>query len=662
MPAIPTRRALLLVFTPTLGLIAVAAAYLWGAAPLIESIYLERSWPWLNHLIARPPFAPLEHYLTRSRVWLSRVGFLLVIAQLLLLANLWRRQTQAVILKFFCAEDHPVNLAIFRMVLFWMIFQPVPVTKVLWFSQLDPGLRVPPGALGWLLASLPINPAWAVSAFYLLHACAFLAMIGLWTRTNALLTGLLAFYVLGLPQLYGKVNHYHFLVWFPLLLAASRCADALSLDAVLAGWRRADRGVVDPPGPSRAYALPLRFVWILIGILYFFPGFWKLWTSGIDWALSENLKFRMHAKWFEGGWTPAFRIDHYPLLYKLSGTGTILFELSFLLLIFFPGLRLLAVAGGLAFHALTGYFMRITFTPLCNCYVAFIDWHRLFRAIGRRLYRDDLHMLYDGNCTLCRRTVATLRVFDLFGRVIYVNALDRSALDAHGVGWVDQEAIVKDMYGVIGRRTWAGFQTYRVWAWRIPLLWPLAPFLYLWPVPPIARWIYRRVADSRMCSLAHRHAGAAGTPEPAPQSTRAVIAVGAALALSNLFYGVRGKVDAWPFACFPKFQGILEATGETLMVVVTTADGRRLEILPIHLAALHARFSSPRLAGLIQSALSSPDLEDRQVRLREFWEMCAQVDPRLRGARSVQFYRVEVLLDPDRQTDAPLARALLFEM
>src|SRR3989442_9968884 len=95
-------------------------------------------------------------------------------------------------------------------------------------------------------------------------------------------------------------------------------------------------GFTEPPVSSIAYALPLRFVWLLMGVIYFSAGFWKIWTGGYQWAWSDNPRNIMYNKWMElSGWVPVFRVDHYPMLYKVSGVCTLVFELSFILLIFF---------------------------------------------------------------------------------------------------------------------------------------------------------------------------------------------------------------------------------------------------------------------------------------------------------------------------------------
>ena len=97
-----------------------------------------------------------------------------------------------------------------------------------------------------------------------------------------------------------------------------------------------------------------------MGVIYFFPGLWKIITSQLYWAFSDNMKYQLYEKWFLlDGWTPFFRIDHYPFLYKLGGLMTLLFETSFIFLILFPKTRMLAAISGLLFHNFTNLFMKI---------------------------------------------------------------------------------------------------------------------------------------------------------------------------------------------------------------------------------------------------------------------------------------------------------------
>ncbi|MFK7787304.1 MAG: hypothetical protein AB8B56_19430, partial [Crocinitomicaceae bacterium] len=185
------------------------------------------------------------------------------------------------------------------------------------------------------------------------------------------------FYLFIIPNLYGKVNHNHHLIWFPAILAFSPCADRFSLDAFFC---RLKNKVVHHS--SAHYTLPLAFIWILIGLIYFFPGFWKLWSHGLDWSLTDNVRNHMYYKWFQLSdwqthWTPFFRIDQYPFFYKASGIFTIIFELSFIPLILNKSTRKVGILIGLLFHIATYAFMNIFFIVLVWSYLSFVNWNSI---------------------------------------------------------------------------------------------------------------------------------------------------------------------------------------------------------------------------------------------------------------------------------------------
>src|SRR6185503_19451812 len=130
------------------------------------------------------------------------------------------------------------------------------------------------GTLDRVLPYVPINPTLAGAASLVFIVACVGAILGLFTRTSAIVAVVTGLYVLGIPQFYGKIDHYHHLLWFGAILAASRCGDALSIDAIRAGWKRADRGDIEPPAAARAYHLPIALILVLLGLVYFFPGFW----------------------------------------------------------------------------------------------------------------------------------------------------------------------------------------------------------------------------------------------------------------------------------------------------------------------------------------------------------------------------------------------------
>ncbi len=212
-------------------------------------------------------------------------------------------------------------------------------------------------------------------------ACCFLAGIGLFTRAAAAGACLTGFYVLGLTQMYGKVSHCHHLLWFMLVLAVSPSGDALSVDALLRAARaaRASRRPAGPPAPPRekraAYALPITILWLLMGVMYFWPGFWKVVQHGSAWILSDNFVNHLYLKWFEDeAFTPLFRVDRYPWLCHAAAAASIVFELSFVFLVPFRRTRPLALAAGLTFHNLTRVLMNIAFVSLQIHYLLLVDW------------------------------------------------------------------------------------------------------------------------------------------------------------------------------------------------------------------------------------------------------------------------------------------------
>jgi hypothetical protein len=264
-----------------------------------------------------------------------------------------------------------LNLAMFRMVFFgYLAWFAATAYDWTWFASLPDALRTPPPLAGWY-AALPFSPAGVRACQIALIITALAAAIGWQTRFMTGATAVLSLLVLGVPQMYLKIDHYHHLVWFAAILAASPCGDVLSVDA----WRERR------PRPARAlaYALPLRYIWTLIGLIYFFPGLAKARALPM-WVHPDNLKFQLYAKWAElDNFAPLLPIDQWPFVLSLAAAATIAFELSFLWLVLHHQTRLYAAAGGLLFHLMTWQMMGISFVVLQVCYVAFVPWDRVFR-------------------------------------------------------------------------------------------------------------------------------------------------------------------------------------------------------------------------------------------------------------------------------------------
>lgn len=106
-------------------------------------------------------------------------------------------------------------------------------------------------------------------------------------------------------------------------------------------------------------------------------------------------------------------------------------------------------------------------------------------------------VLYDGQCGFCRRRVANLRRADLWHRLAFTSLHDESV--THDFPEIPRERlhdemVVIDTHGQVR----GGATAVRYLSRRLPLLWPLAPFLHIPGTLPVWNWLYRLVARNRM--------------------------------------------------------------------------------------------------------------------------------------------------------------------
>lgn len=583
----------------------------------------------------------------------SRIILLTYFASIISYCLIYRKQAKKIFTNFFLADTSAFNLAIFRIVLFSLLFVQIRHPEsTCFYATLPQELIFPPLGSQWLIELVPFDPQILRTIYPIFQLFCFTAIIGWMTRFSAWMVVILGIYILVIPESFGKVNHGHDILWFAMILAASRCGDVLSVDGIIKAFHKADRKDTDPPRPSIQYALPLRFVWLLYGIIYFFPGFWKVWNAGFGWALGDNLKYQMYQLWYEKSWIPAFRIDLYPWLYKLSGLATLAFELSFIILIFFPSLRMLAVLGGIAFHFLVFTFMKIFFQQLLVCYVVFVDWQKFFCTLGKKMFSKGLFLIFDGNCRVHRRAVAVLRTFDVVEGICYVNFSQERALNSFRLDWLKSEELSKSVHVVKGQTIYRGFYAYRALASRIPFLWPILPLLFLWP-PQNGKPI-EHVADSR----GHR-------VKPVLLSERPSIIkmpvcwVGGALLLTNVLFGFKGAIDAWPFSCYPTFA--YRASDKVLSLVIIATDRHGKEIL-VDEHSLHSYFATDRIRGMFQKILSIKDFDTRNQKLQALVKFLTENNASVKQADIIKFYRVGYKIEPGKNLKEPLSKELMLEV
>ena len=127
---------------------------------------------------------------------------------------------------------------------------------------------------------------------------------------------------MGLGNNFGKVNNAETLPTLILLcLAFSRAGDHYSVDSFI---RKKLKPSSPLPTSSPEYGWPLQMIKCVFAIIYFEAGYQKLVTSGLSWALSDNLRNIFLAAEQPTG----LLLSQYPILCQILASLTLLCEIS----------------------------------------------------------------------------------------------------------------------------------------------------------------------------------------------------------------------------------------------------------------------------------------------------------------------------------------------
>jgi hypothetical protein len=224
-----------------------------------------------------------------------------------------------------------------------------------------------------------LETGWGVA---LLCAC-----VGLRTRLATATALVLGFYLLGLPQSMGKIHHFDGIVVATMgILALSRCGDALSLDA----WIRRRGGGAPRAQASAEYAWPVRLVQVALALLFFAAGLAKLRYGGLDWVLSDHLRWVLLQSWHHGPnaapWSDlALVVVRHDFLVHGLAAATVAIEIGYPLAL--TSRRAAAVLVPAALLLLLGirFIQGPTFGTLAACHAFWVPWERLATLLQDRM-------------------------------------------------------------------------------------------------------------------------------------------------------------------------------------------------------------------------------------------------------------------------------------
>jgi len=516
---------------------------------------------------------------------------------LFLLERRWK------VLSRFAAEDgSALNLGVARVVIMATMIAQTQLRYSLTFARLDPTLLWPPKGWTHLVPLVPLDPTVITVAYYAFLVAAVMAVVGWFGRPACAIATALAFYVQTIPQLYGKVNHSTMhLIIFGVILACSPSSDALSIDAIRAAIRGADRGELRRADRGAAYGFALKAMMLVVGFAYFFPGAWKVSIGWDGWFSGTNLS-RLILGATYGHQPSAFQqwMLGQPLLLFGGTIATIVFELGFLFAILFPRVRPFAALAGLGFHNAIGLLMSIPFGSLQICYVIFFDWQRLlaYRKVSI------LTLRYDAHCVVCRRAIGMLTSFDwldLLKPVPNPGAIDFQAEDPDN-------------------NVYTGYDGYIQIARRVPVLWIVSPLMDVGVVRSVGERIYHRVATSRTCSILDKTTPRGEYVVPAPVGTP--LRAAATVLLAWMFIlGSTHVIATWPIACFPTFDKPRGPTVAEIAVEATDVEGHRYVWMPREDDVFNRQLSPERWSGQLEILLGDrPFPEARARALVAMWQ------------------------------------------
>lgn len=298
--------------------------------------------------------------------------------------------------RFFHSEEVPYGLALVRMFLPWALFaahvQRWIHTREIFSTD---GSTTPLwNAYGYFGLLPEFNGEVMVALHTALLLCLVTASIG-WCTRISLIGATVLFAYTNMIDCIGTITKYSCVGTHALLiLSMSRCGDVWSVDAWRKGFTK--RETPWPGEPKTAYpASPMwtrRLLQLCVGFIYFGAGVTKLKTTEF-FSGNQLISWMITNVNFEHG-IGEFMAMH-PALLIVMGYITVVWELSFLFVIWKGWGRLISMTIGIIFHLSTLFLLGLTIFPAVSlslyfCFLDEKDYRLLFSAWRKFCRRQHL--------------------------------------------------------------------------------------------------------------------------------------------------------------------------------------------------------------------------------------------------------------------------------
>ena len=419
----------------------------------------------------------------------------------------------------FWFEPAPLlNLAISRIVLvscqLWLFLIWRPWGELSPLSEIPDSLYTPNLALK--IFTFPFGPGFRPSwefteiIYYLTVGIGFFALLGVKTNISLSLFTLGSIFLGAYKYSFGEIHHPETIMMLALtILSLSPAGAVLSIDDVCRRLRLSSKSRKFSPFQiseehSSFARWPILLMIALLGLAYLSGFYNKLLHSGFDWANGYTLQMallRDDLRWGRenglGTWLAQFHTFLWLLQYVV-----LVFQATFLLVLVYPILGYVYFPIGMGFHAVIYVTLGADFFEWLILYLCFVPWvqagHLLKAKLGWSTPAAKLEVLFDGQCSLCIRSMTQVRYFDWLDGIEYSDVTKRwTTLGPKNLGF-SLEDCLKEMYLLLpDGSVKKGFFAFREMLWRLPLLWPLLVAFYFPLASTIGPRLYNAIASRR---------------------------------------------------------------------------------------------------------------------------------------------------------------------
>jgi len=278
--------------------------------------------------------------------------------------------------EFFYRNESPFGLAIMRIALpLVMLTMTLPRWRAARELFSTDGAPAPlPAGYGYMGLLPEFSGPVVVALFSVLIFAMVCACIGWMTRLSLAVTLVLFAYFSMMDVVSTMTKYSVIMAHVLLLLTCSECGALWSVDAWLKG-----RGRGGPTGlPVSAPAWPRRLIQLLVGIVYFGAAITKMNTPSFLTGDQLQLWMLTHINFRHplGEW-----LSLYPILLRSMAYVTVVWEMTFIFLVWRGFWRPVVLSVGIVFHFLTLLTLGLFIFPmtLYCCYLAFLDEEEFVR-------------------------------------------------------------------------------------------------------------------------------------------------------------------------------------------------------------------------------------------------------------------------------------------